>query len=42
MIRQFLETVSIRKVLVEKFPQPFEEGYFGMEFILPKSKKNLN
>lgn len=39
MIRQFLETISIRKVLVEKFPQSFEEGCFGMEFILPKSKK---
>ena len=38
MIRKFLENVSNRKVIVEKYPQLLNNDCFGMEFYLPKSK----
>lgn len=39
MLRKFLENVSNRRVLIEKYPQLLNEDCFGMDFHLPKSKK---
>ncbi len=38
MIRKFLDNVSNRKVIIEKYPQPLDKDCFGMYFHLPKSK----
>lgn len=39
MIRRFLENVSNRRVIVEKYPELLNDYCFEMEFSLPKSKK---
>lgn len=39
MIRKFLENVSHRFVIVEKYPESFQSDCFGMDFCIPKSKK---
>ena len=39
MIKNFIENISQRKVLIEKFPQILNDECFVMEFVLPKSKK---
>jgi len=42
MIKKFLENINHRFVIVEKYPELFKNDCFGMEFYLPKSKKNQN
>jgi hypothetical protein len=39
MIRNFLENVNNRKVIVEKYPQSLTDDFFVMEFNIPKSKR---
>jgi hypothetical protein len=39
VIKKFIENISKRKVIVEKFPQPLDENCLIMEFVLPKLKK---
>lgn len=39
MIKNFLENISHRFVIVEKCNESFKNDCFGMEFCLPKSKK---
>lgn len=39
MIRKFLEEINKRFVIVEKYPYSFQDDCFGMNFNVPKSKK---